>query len=142
MFKSLARPIHEFKKLRHCQLVPSCMTSGTISLISFTLYMMIDSPVFIFSFQMLVVLQPQSMINKTCRCHGGLLFLYIFCCQKKNTALATIFQYSAPHTGRLRRRDSDGLKQGPILVAPPVRPMCLRLKSTLQKFQLIPAFPG
>lgn len=36
-------------------------------------------------------------------------FFYISFCQKKNTAVATIFQYSATDTGRLRRRTSDEL---------------------------------
>jgi hypothetical protein len=61
---------------------------------------------------------------------------------KEKYCFGNDFKYSAPYTGRLRRRDSDGVNQGPIFVAPPVRPMCLRLKWTFPNFQLIPAFSG
>jgi len=49
-------------------------------------------------------------VNKTCRCHNGSPFrLWI---KKENTAVATIFQYSPPHTVRLRRCTSDELLYG------------------------------
>lgn len=62
---------------------------------------------------MIILYQAQSVINKTCRCHYGLLFFFIFLVVKrKKTAVATIVQYSIPHTGRLRRRISDELLYG------------------------------